>query len=270
MWYRYVACAHAGTPCKAMPRLGSCARVMVNSAVHSGDSYKTENADNGKVKSWDTRTTNCEAGTRKRSANLFIRVLPCRCRHPLLSRTSVFSLVTSHKPFFTLPHKHNTCTQHSGQDLCTRNAYRRALTPPSHLACRAAPCTSGSPPTMIIICLVICNTLWCVLPEWCNGSSQPETRNVRTEGCSQKTVWIYCGRASTTSWKTQLNCNYDYITWYNIVWNKENAWLYPKLWLWAWKQLCYERGRAKEREHDECERSSAYRNSLAVTGKTKH
>ena len=34
-----------------------------------------------------------------------------------------FSLFTSHKPF---SHKYNTYTPHSGQDLRTRNAYRRA------------------------------------------------------------------------------------------------------------------------------------------------
>ena len=90
--------------CKAMPHLRSCARVVVNSAVRSDDSYKTANMDNGKVKSWDTRATNCETGTRERTANLFILVLPCRCRHPWLSHTSVFLLVTLHKPFFTLLH----------------------------------------------------------------------------------------------------------------------------------------------------------------------
>ena len=49
LWYRYVACA----------------RMVVNSTVHSG-SYKTESADSGKAKSWDTCATNCEAGTRER------------------------------------------------------------------------------------------------------------------------------------------------------------------------------------------------------------
>ena len=104
---------------------------------------------------------NCETGTRERSANLFIVALPCRCRHPWLSRTSVFLLVTLHKPFFTLLHQHNTYTQHSRQDLRTRKAYGRAQTPPSRLAWHAASCTSGSPPTMIIICLVgSSNTTW--------------------------------------------------------------------------------------------------------------
>ena len=46
--------------------------VVLNSIVHSGDSYKTENANNGKVKSRDTRATSCEVGMRERLANLFI------------------------------------------------------------------------------------------------------------------------------------------------------------------------------------------------------
>ena len=48
--------------------------VVVNGAVRSasGDSYKTENADDGKAKSRDTRATNCEAGMRDRPANCFI------------------------------------------------------------------------------------------------------------------------------------------------------------------------------------------------------
>ena len=74
-WYWYVARAHTATlPC----------HTYVNSAVRSGDSYKTENADDRKAKSRDTRTTNCEAGTRERPANLFILVLPCWCCHASL------------------------------------------------------------------------------------------------------------------------------------------------------------------------------------------
>ena len=76
----------------------------VNSAVRSGDSYKTENADNGKARSRDTHATNCEAGTRERPANLFILALPCRCRHASLGFTYVsFSRRLLHtKPLFTL------------------------------------------------------------------------------------------------------------------------------------------------------------------------
>ena len=76
----------------------------VNSAVRSGDSYKTENADDEKAKSRDTRATNCEAGTRERPANLFILALPCRCRHASLGFyvRQFFSPVTLHKPLFTL------------------------------------------------------------------------------------------------------------------------------------------------------------------------
>ena len=97
----------------------------VNSAVCSRDSYKTENADDGKAKSRDTRATNCEAGTRERPANLFILALPCRSRHASLGFT-FFSLVTSHKPFFTLSYISTTCA-HCFLDKTsrTRNAYRR-------------------------------------------------------------------------------------------------------------------------------------------------
>ena len=43
--------------------------------------------------------------------------------HPWVSRTSVF--LAGHFTqalFHTFLHKHNMCTLHSGQDLCTRNA----------------------------------------------------------------------------------------------------------------------------------------------------
>ena len=79
---------------------------QVNSAVCSGDSYKTENADNRKAKSRDTHATNCKAGSRERPANLFILALPCRCHHASLCFQfhvcQFFSPVTSHKPTFTL------------------------------------------------------------------------------------------------------------------------------------------------------------------------
>ena len=77
----------------------------VNSAVCSGDSYKTENADDGKAKSRDTCATNCEAGTRERPANLFILALPCRCRHASLGFTYVsFSRWLLHtNPFSHFP-----------------------------------------------------------------------------------------------------------------------------------------------------------------------
>ena len=44
-------------------------------SARSGDSYKTENADNGKTKNRDTHAMNCEAGMRERPANFFILVL---------------------------------------------------------------------------------------------------------------------------------------------------------------------------------------------------
>ena len=51
-----------------LPRHATFMCVVVNSAVRSGNSYKTENTDNGKVKSRDTHAMNCEAGTRERPA----------------------------------------------------------------------------------------------------------------------------------------------------------------------------------------------------------
>ena len=80
--------------------------VVVNSAVHSsGDNYKTENTDDGQAKSrGDTRTMNCEAGTRDRPANLLILALPHWCRHPFtyisFSRQSLYT-----NPFYTFLHK---------------------------------------------------------------------------------------------------------------------------------------------------------------------
>ena len=54
----------------------------VNSAVRSGDSYKTENADDGKAKSRDTRATNCEAGTRDQRTSSYLRFLVGVAMHP--------------------------------------------------------------------------------------------------------------------------------------------------------------------------------------------
>ena len=82
----------------AMPR-----SYHVNNAVHSRDSYKTENADDGKAKSRDTRTTNCEAGMRERPANLFILALPCQSRHASLGFTYVSF---SHRSLHTSPFSH--------------------------------------------------------------------------------------------------------------------------------------------------------------------
>ena len=57
----------------------------VNSAVHSGDSYKTENVDDGK----DTHPTNCETGTREMSVFLAGQFTPTL--------------------FLTFLHEHSTC-----------------------------------------------------------------------------------------------------------------------------------------------------------------
>ena len=95
------------SPQGAREKFGLGTRLVrhVNSAVRSGDSYKTENADDGKAKSRDTRATNCEAGTRERPANLFILALPCRCRHASLGFTYVsFSRRLLHtNPFSHFP-----------------------------------------------------------------------------------------------------------------------------------------------------------------------
>ena len=78
----------------------------VNSAVRNRDSYKTENIDDGKAKSRDTRATDCEAGTIERSANLFILALSCQCRHASLGFTYVsFSRRSLHTCPFSLSYK---------------------------------------------------------------------------------------------------------------------------------------------------------------------
>ena len=108
-----VARAHAAKPpCHTHVR-------HVNSALRSGDSYKTENADDGKAKSRDTRATNCEAGTRERPANpSYLRFLVGVAMHPWVSRTSVFLAgYFTQTPFHTSLHKHNTYTLHSVQDF---------------------------------------------------------------------------------------------------------------------------------------------------------
>ena len=61
-------------------------------------------ADDGKVKSrGDFCITNCEAGMREKPANLFILVLPCQCRHPIM-------YVSFSRPSLHTNIKHNTCT----------------------------------------------------------------------------------------------------------------------------------------------------------------
>jgi len=97
-WYWYVARAHAATP--------PC-HTHVNSAVRSGDSFKTENADDGKAKSRDARAT---ARLERETSE---PLLPCRCRHTCILGFHVrqfFSPVTSHKPFFTVSYISTTRT----------------------------------------------------------------------------------------------------------------------------------------------------------------
>ena len=149
--YIYVARAHAAKPpCHTHVR-------HVNSAVRSGDSYKTENADDGKAKSRDTRRNELRSWNERETSEPLhtcasLSVSPCILG---FLRTSVFLAgYFTQTPFHTFLHKHNMCTLHSGQDLRTRNAYGAAKTRPSRLACRLRH-SSGSPPAMIIICLVV-------------------------------------------------------------------------------------------------------------------
>ena len=92
-------------------------------------SYNTENADNGKVKSRDTRATNCEARTSERTSEPLhtcasLSVLPCILGFHV---RQFFSPVTSHKPFFTLSYISTTCV-HCSLVTRPRPAFRRLLT----------------------------------------------------------------------------------------------------------------------------------------------
>ena len=105
-----------------MPTL-ACARVRawpVNSAVCSGDSYKTENTDNGKAK----RTVRLEQ-ERDHQTSSYLRFLSVS---PSLAFTyvSFFRRSLCINPFSHFCIKRNTYTQHSRQDLHTCNAYGRA------------------------------------------------------------------------------------------------------------------------------------------------
>ena len=132
----------------------------VNSAVHtlrSDDSYKTENIDHGKANSRDTRATNCEAGTRDQQTSSYLRFLVGVTMHPWVYVRQVLSPVTSHKPFFTLPYI-STTHAHCILELdmtYTHIMYTSVHRPHwlSHSACRLQH-SSGSPPAMIITCLV--------------------------------------------------------------------------------------------------------------------
>ena len=130
-------------------------------SVGSHDSYKTENADDGKAKSRHIRAINCEAGASERPANLFILALPCRCHHASLGFTYVSfsrrSLQTN--PFLHFPYISKTCA-HCILDKTYAHVMHTGVHRPRPLALHAAynTCTlysSGSPPAMIIICLVM-------------------------------------------------------------------------------------------------------------------
>ena len=98
-----------------LPRHATLMCVVVNSAVHSGDSYKIKNGNNGKTKSRDTRATNCEAGMRERVQQIS---LSCWCRHP--SHAPVFFAGRFTQTFFyTFLHK----AQHMHTAFWTRLAH---------------------------------------------------------------------------------------------------------------------------------------------------
>ena len=88
MWYWDVARAHATMP-----------RSHGNSAVHSGDSYKTKNANDGKAKSRDTHATNCEAETRDQQTSSYLCFFVGVATVLGFYIHQFFSPVTSHKPF---------------------------------------------------------------------------------------------------------------------------------------------------------------------------
>ena len=111
----------------------------VNSAVRSGDSYRTKKADNERHPHNELRGWNKRPGTSSYLCFLFGVAIVL----------GFYSRVTSHKPFFAQ-------VQYVHTAFWTRNAYGRAETPPSCLAHRAMlQHSSGLPAAMIIICLVI-------------------------------------------------------------------------------------------------------------------
>ena len=72
------------------------------------------------------RTARLERERDQRTSS-FLRFLVGVAMHPWVSRMSVFlASYFTQTPFNTFLPKHNTCTLHSGQDLRTCNAYRRA------------------------------------------------------------------------------------------------------------------------------------------------
>ena len=100
----------------------------VNSALRSGDSYKTENADDGKAKAETPaqRTARLERERDQRTLHTCasLSVSPCILGFHV---RQFFSPVTSHKPLFTLPYISTTCARtHCILDktlIWTRNAY---------------------------------------------------------------------------------------------------------------------------------------------------
>ena len=111
--------AHTTTLCHAM-----C--VVVNSAVRSGNSCKTENADNGKTNGrGDTRAMNCVQGWNERETSKPLHIYTSMSLLPSFQVRLFFSHRSLYTNPFVIPFyiKHNTYTPHSGQGLQTCNAY---------------------------------------------------------------------------------------------------------------------------------------------------
>ena len=136
------------------PRRAATPRSHVNSAVRSGDSYKTENAGDGEAKSWDTSATNCEAGTRDQRTSSYLRFLVGVATVLGFYVRKFFSPVTSHKPFCALFYISTTRAYCILDTSCIRACIELTVslsTAPRHAMLQHRP---GSPPAMIIICLI--------------------------------------------------------------------------------------------------------------------
>ena len=85
--------------------------VVVNRAVRSADSYKTENTDDRKAKSREIRAMNCEAGTRERPVNLSpFLAFTCVSSSCCSLHTNLFSHKTHHMhTTFWIRHVMHTC-----------------------------------------------------------------------------------------------------------------------------------------------------------------
>ena len=129
-------------------------RSHVNSAVHSGDSYKTENANNGKAKSRDTHTTNCKAEMRDQQTSSYLRFFVGVTTVLGFYIRQFFSPVTSHKPFFILFYISTTRVHCILDTYCIRVCIDPTLSL-KHAAPHRAMLQHSSPRAMVITCLVL-------------------------------------------------------------------------------------------------------------------